>query len=86
MEICETLTANSPDEALGVVSAVVISNDDMSTTLEVTVAWTYADARVSPVWSSGTRVPAACEQGNHTNVLFFIVNVTLTQMYEVRFL
>ena len=53
MVVCRILTANSSDEALGVVSAVVMAHDDMSTTLVVSVAWAVADARVLPIWSIG---------------------------------
>ena len=61
MEVCRILTANSPDEALGVVSAVVVAHDDMSTTLVVSVAWAVADARVLSIWSIGAGITASFE-------------------------
>ena len=63
MEVCGILTADSPDEALGVVSAVVVPHDHLFTTLIVSVARAVADARVWSVWSTNARVTAAaCEE------------------------
>ena len=78
MEICAILTACSPNEALGVVSAVLISHDDIATTLEVSVTRSVADARVVPVWPIGARVTASFEWRKHTLRIRFIVCVCVT--------
>ena len=72
MDVSAILTTNSPDEALGVVSAVVVPHDDLFTTLIVSVTRAVADARVWSVWSASARVTAAaCEEGNDTKYVIF---------------
>jgi len=61
MEVRGILTANSLDEALGVVSAVVIPYDDMSTTFVVSGARAVADARVVTVWFTVAGIMASYE-------------------------
>ena len=47
------------DEAMGVVSAVVMPHDEVSVTPVVPADWAAADGRVYPVWFSGARVNAS---------------------------
>ena len=84
MEVRGTLTANSPDKALGVVFAVVIAHENMMNTCVVSGDWTEAEARVASVWFIEASVIAACEEGNHTRrVIFVKVNITRTQAFEM---
>jgi len=65
------LTASIFDEALVVVGAVVVVNDDVCFTQEVSVAWAPTDAAVSPVSSTMARISASCEiRTNLLNILF----------------
>ena len=73
MEVCETLTADSLDEALGVVSAVVISHDDMSTTFVVSVARAITETRIVSIWSSNARVTTAWEERNEIKDVIFLM-------------
>ena len=75
-EVC-ALTTNSLDEALGVVSAVVILHDDMFMTFVVSVAWAVADARVVTVWFLGARVIASFE-GRNKVILNIVFNISVT--------
>ena len=76
MEVFGILTAYSLDEALGVVSAVVMVHDDMSTTLKVSVAWAAADARVVTVVFVVARVIASFD-GRNKVVLNIVFNISV---------
>ena len=83
MEVRGTLTANSPDKALGVVSAVVIAHENMMNTCVVSGDWTEAEARVASVWFIEARVITACEERKTRRVIFVKVNITRTQAFEM---
>ena len=70
--MCVVLTANSPDEALGVVSAVVMAHDDMSTTFVEPMARAFTQARISPVVSTVARILASFE-GRNKNALSVVI-------------
>jgi len=49
-------------------------HDDMFTAFVVSVAWTFADARVLPVWSSVARISASFD-GRNKDTLNIVFNV-----------
>ena len=71
-EMWVVLTTNSPDEALGVVSAVVMAHDDMSTTFVEPMARAFTQARISPVVSTVARIMASFE-GRNKNALRVVI-------------